>query len=609
MWRLQLRSSSRRRRAALAGWATLLAAGAALWPATGAAPWPAAPAQAASPPVNVFPIPGGRLAAPSTQITLRGVPASQLGAIVVTGSSSGAHPGRVLADSDGRGASFMPTQPFRNGETVTVTTSLNILGGTNGSYSFTIADPAGGIPLAGVRPAPRVKRDISRFVSRPDLVPTAVTVTKKATKATAPGDLFIAAQYGPVQNGPEILGPFGGLIWDQPVPHNDTATDFRVQAYRSKPVLTWWQGNVSFAGTGAGEDEIYDSSYRPVATVKAGNGLSADLHEFSITPQNTALVTAFYPVNWKASSAAGAKSTIVLDGVVQEIDIPTGLVLFQWDSLDHVPVTDSYQPAPKNPGHPYDYFHLNSIQQDSQGNLIMSARDTWAVYKVSHQTGAIAWTLGGKHSSFKMGANTSFAFQHDARLGSTNVMTLFDDGAGPPVVHKQSRGLSLRLDASHMTATLVTQEEHRPALLAAYEGSDQSLPNGDSLIGWGSQPFLTEYSSRGQVNFDARFVDANQSYRAYRSTWTGTPVTKPSVAARVSRGKPTVYASWNGATSIAKWRILGGASPGSLKPVTTAGKSAFETAVKLSRAETYVEAQALDSSGHVIGTSKPAKVS
>jgi hypothetical protein len=598
-----------RRRAALAGWAGLLAAAVALCLVTGAAPWHAAPAQAAAAPVNVFPIPGGRLAAPSTQITLRGVPASQLGAIVVTGSSSGVHPGRVLADSDGKGASFEPTKPFKDGETVTVKTGLNIVGGTNGSYSFTIADPAGGIPLAGVRPAPPVKNDVSRFVSRPDLVPTAVTVTKKATKDTAPGDLFIAPQYGPVQNGPEIIGPFGGLIWDQPVPHNDTATDFRVQSYQGKPVLTWWQGNVSFAGTGAGEDEIYDTSYRPVATVKAGNGLSADLHEFTITPQNTALVTAFYPVNWKTSTAKGAKPRIVLDGVVQEIDIPTGLVLFQWDSLDHVPVTDSYQPEPKNTGHPWDYFHLNSVQQDSQGNLIISARDTWAVYKVSHQTGAITWTLSGKHSSFKMGANTTFAFQHDARLGSTNVITLFDDGAGPPVVHKQSRGLSLRLDTTHMTATLATQDEHRPALLSAYEGSDQSLPNGDSLIGWGSQPFFTEFNSRGQENFDARFVDANQSYRAYRTTWTGTPVTKPAVAARVSKGKPTVYVTWNGATTVVKWRILGGASPTSLTAVTTAGRSAFETAIKLSHAEAYVEAQALDSRGQVLGTSLAVKVS
>ncbi len=122
-----------------------------------------------------------------------------------------------------------------------------------------------------MRPAPRVRNDITRFVSRPDLVPAAVTVTKKASPSVAAGgDLFIAPQYGPVQNGPMIIGPFGGLIWYQPVPHNDTATDFNVQTYQGKPVLTWWQGNVSAAGTGDGVGEIYNSSYQHVATVKAG---------------------------------------------------------------------------------------------------------------------------------------------------------------------------------------------------------------------------------------------------------------------------------------------------------------------------------------------------
>src|ERR1700729_1345414 len=513
---LQRSTRSHRRRARLAAGAVLIAAAAALGPAAGA--------QAASAPVSVFPVAGGRVAAPSTQITLRGVPASQLGAISVTGSKSGTHTGRVVSDSDGQGASFIPSRSFSPGETVTVHTGLNIVGGTAGTYSFTVATPARGIPLAGVRPAPRVRNDISRFVSRPDLVPTAITVTKKASPSVAAGgDLFVAPQYGPVQNGPMIVGPFGGLIWYQPVPHHDPATDFNVQTYQGKPVLTWWQGNVSFAGTGDGVDEIYNSSYRHVATVKAGNGVNADLHEFTITGANTALVTAYYPVLWNTSSAKGAKPRLVLDGVVQEIDIPTGLVLFQWDSLDHVPVSASYQPIPKNTGHPWDYFHLNSAQVTGSGNVIISSRDTWAVYDVSHQTGGIVWTLGGKSSSFKMGPNTSFAFQHDARLLNSGLISIFDDGAGPPDVHKQSRGLVLRLDTTHMTASLVVQDTHSPSILARFEGSDQLLRDGDSLVGFGSQPWITEFDSRGRTVFDARFVDANQSYRAFRYPWTGTP--------------------------------------------------------------------------------------
>ena len=584
-------------------------AASALFVCAAAALGPAAVAQAATP-VSVFPVPGGHVAAPSTQITIRGVPASQIGAVSVVGSQSGGHTGRLVGDSDGQGASFLPSKPFKAGETVTVQTSLDVVGSNAGTYSFTIANPAGAIPLAGVRPAPRVRNDITRFVSRPDLAPAAFTVTKRASaSAAAGGDLFIGAQHGPVQNGPMIIGPYGGLIWFQNVPHNDTATDFNVQTYQGKKVLTWWQGNVSFAGTGDGVDEIYNSSYQHIATVKAGNGVNSDLHEFTITGQNTALVTAYYPVLWNVSNAPGAKPRIVLDGVVQEIDIPTGLVLFQWDSLDHVPVTASYQPIPKNTGHPWDYFHLNSAQLIGNGDVIISSRDTWAVYDVSHQTGQTAWTLGGKSSSFKMGQGASFAFQHDARLVSPTLMTVFDDGGGPPAVHKQSRGLTLRLDTTHMTASLVTQDEHTPPVLSFYEGSDQLLRNGDSLVGYGSQPWVTEFDSHGKTVFDGRFVDANTCYRAYRYQWTGTPTTPPALGTRTSNGKTTVYASWNGATKLARWQVLGGSSPSKLSVVASAGKAAFETAIALRHRSTYVAVRALDSSGHVLSTSKPVKSS
>ena len=273
-----------------------------LFVAVAAALAPAAAAQAAT--VSVFPVPGGHVAAPATQITFRGVPASQLGSITVTGSKSGAHTGRIVADSDGNGGSFLPTQPFKAGETVTVGTGLSIAGVGGGTYSFVIANPAGAIRLAGVLPAPRVRNDVSRFISRRDLTPAAFTVTKKASASVAAGgDLFLGAQHGPLQNGPMIIGPYGGLIWFQPVPRNETATDINVQHYQGKPVLTWWQGNISSAGTGSGVDEIYNTSYGHVATVHAANGLGADLHEFTITGRDTALVTAYYPVLWNVSTA------------------------------------------------------------------------------------------------------------------------------------------------------------------------------------------------------------------------------------------------------------------------------------------------------------------
>ncbi|MGH2857859.1 MAG: arylsulfotransferase family protein [Solirubrobacteraceae bacterium] len=594
-----------RRRSRAATIAGLVAAAAAASLAAGV--WPASGSSASPVPVYTFPIPGGHVAAPATQLTFRGVPAAQLGQITVTGSKSGAHTGHVEADSDGQGGSFLPDKPFDAGETVTVHTDLDIQGGGSGSYSFTVADPAGAIRVgAGFQQPKRVPGDVWRFKSAPQLFPAAVQVTKLPHGA-APGGLFVAPQQGPVQVGPELLGPYGGLVWFKTVPKGDAVTDFKVQHYQGKQVLTWWQGTVN-GGVGTGEDKIYSSSYRPVATVHAGNGLQSDLHEFTITPQNTALVTAYYPVWWNTTGIKnGGPHDLVLDSVVQEIDIPTGLVLFQWDSLDHVSVAESNQFAPPENGHPWDYFHVNSIQQTSDGSLVVSGRNTWSIYDISHQTGATNWILGGKASTFKMGHDTPFMFQHDARLHDNGTITIFDDGAGPPNVHKRSRGLVLKLNMAAKTATLALQDEHQPGLLAQYEGSVQPQPNGDNFVGWGEQPYMTEFNSKGRPVFDARFVGLNSSYRAYRFRWSGMPVTRPSAAEQVSGGRATAYASWNGATQVASWQILGGASPSAMKVVASGRKTAFETAIRLPSAQTYLATRGLDGHGHVLGTSKPVQ--
>lgn len=558
------------------------------------------------PAVAVFPIPGARVAAPSTQITFRGVPASQLGTINVTGSRSGPHPGVVRADSDGGGGSFIPDKPFTPGETVTVRTSLNILATASpGIFHFTVAVPAGPIQPRASKPVKRVHGDVWLHSSLPGLEPAAIRVTRSSSR-TAPGDLFVSSQHGPVQNGPELLDSRGDMIWFHAVPKGDSCTDVRAQTYENRPVVTWWQGFVG-PGLGVGQDEIYSDSYQPVATVRAGNGLSADLHEFLIE-RNTAVITAYYPVYWNTSSVKGGhRSQIVLDSVVQGIDIPTGLVTFQWDSLDHVPLSDSYGHPPASAGTPWDYFHVNSVQQVGDGNLIISSRHTWSIYKVSRQTGRVLWTLGGKHSNFRLGPGARFAWQHDVRLRPGHQVTIFDNGAGLAKTERQSRGLTLRLGFSHgdpVSATLVGQDVHSPPLLAYYEGNVQRLANGDEFIGWGQQPELSEFNARGQDLFDARFVGNTDSYRAYRFPWQGQPVTRPSAVTLVKGGRRIVWVSWNGTTLTTRWRILGGPTPTHLdETVTTAAKRTFETGVRLPHAYHYVEAQALNGRGQVIGTS------
>lgn len=559
----------------------------------------AAGALAQAPAVSVFPSPGTTSALPQTQITFRGIPAGQIGSIRVAGSSTGVHAGTIEADSDGQGGSFLPSQPFAAGETVTVTTGLNVLGGSGGTFSFRIATPFGTVNPMPLPLVPAGSNGVQYFHSRPDLEPASVTINRRSS-ATAPGDIFLTPQYGPVQNGPMLLDSSGNLIWFQPLPANQLATDFRVQEYQGQPVLTWWQGYTN-NGSGRGEGVIYNSNYQQIATVQAANGLQGmDLHEFLLTPQGDAYIVGVSPVHW------GTLKRPLMDAVIQEIDIKTGLVLFEWHALDHIPVTESFFKT-NSPGYVFDPYHLNSVALDRDGNLIVSLRNTWAVYKVNHQTGAVMWTLGSNKNNFKLGPGTATAFQHDVLVQPNGTFTEFDDGAGPPTIQSQSRGLELSVNETKKTVTLIKQFEHTPALSANFEGNVQVLSNGDVFVGWGQQPYFSEFNSAGKLIFDARFTSNTSSYRAYRMAWSGQPLTPPNLAVYPnSNGTTEVWASWNGATTVSSWRVLAGPSPSALTPLVTAAKRGFETAIAAPSGAAYFAVQALGSAGQVLSASGPA---
>ena len=301
-------------------------------------------AQAASPAVSVFPSPGTHYNLPRTQITFRGIAPGEIGSVTVVGSASGAHGGRIEGDSDNKGGSFLPNRPFKAGETVTVTTHLDVLGGSHGKFSFTIAHPSRPIQPVPLPIAPAGSNGLQHFQSRPDLLPPSITVSKSSAPASE-GDIFLAPQFGPSQNGPMILDPQGNLLWFLPysVSRKLLITDFRVQRYENQPVMTWFQGYTNH-GSGLGEGVIWDRDYKQIAVVKAGNGLQMDLHEFIITSSSHAWIVAVSPVG---IPSVPHKPT--MDAVVQEIDIKTGLVMFEWHALDHVPLGDSLLPVRTRP--------------------------------------------------------------------------------------------------------------------------------------------------------------------------------------------------------------------------------------------------------------------
>ena len=561
--------------------------------------------------VTVSPLPGSRDASVSTQISFLGVPAARLGAMLVKGSRSGVHAGRLSAYSQGDGASFLPAHPFTAGETVSVTASLRTAAGPRPlSFSFTVVTPdhagsAGGSPTP--LPAPR---DHQSFRSRADLRPPVVSVTAH-TAGASPGDVLLAPYSGPGQYGPMILGEDGSLLWFDPLaPAGARAADLRVQSYEGKQVLTWWQDPLVTPGNRRAGIVIADSAYRTVKVVRAGNGYQADLHEFQITPAGTALITVFDGIHCDLSAEGGPREGAVADTLVQLLDLRTGLVEYEWHALDHVPLSDTYVSSlPGSPRKPFDYFHVNSADIEADGSLLIDARNTWAAYDTDARSGEVLWRLGGRRSSFKLGAGAATAFQHDAR-GAPGGVTIFDNGATPRA-HPQSRAIEVALDTTAMTATLRRSAAHAPPLLAGSQGNVQTLPGGDWMVGWGQAPYISEYGPQGQLLFDAHLPATYESYRAYRQAWTGTPQTRPAFAYTAAGGGASVYASWNGATLVASWRVLAGRSPSSMSAAVSAPRHGFETALALHTAiarGSWVTVQALDASGGVLATAAPKRI-
>ena len=567
--------------------------------ALGATPAPSAPV------VVLSPLTGTPDADPSSQISFLGAPASRLRDIVVTGSHSGTHAGHLRYYSTHTGGSFQPAHPFTPGETVTVTASLVGYGApVQLGTKFTVSSPYT-LPAPGPRsPVAATPTNVMRFHSRGDLVPPAVSVTTAAANP-AIGDIFVSPDSGPGESGPEILAPNGQLVWFDPLPSKLTAFNLDVQSYQGAPVLTWWQGEI-IGGHGQGEDVIESSRYTPIATVHAGNGLLTDLHDFVITPQGTAWITAFAPQHANLSAVGGSADALLDDATVQEIDIKTGLVMFQWNALGHVPIADTYRHIDTSAGSTLDYFHLNSIDPLPDGDLLISSRNTWAAYLVSEATGAVLWTLGGKQSSFAAGPGAKFAWQHDVEEQPDGTITVFDNEAAP-AVSTQSRILDIAVNATAHTATLVRELTYpgKP-ILAASQGNIQPLPNGDLFVDWGQAGEVSEFSAASALTFDMGFATPANSYRAYRYVWSAQPLTVPAIAAVASGASMTVYASWNGATGVASWRVLSGASATRLATVGTFPSQGFETATVV-KAAPYVEVQALGATGLVLSTSHVVK--
>lgn len=580
-----------------------------------------------APPVEVaaHPAPDAGFAAPDADLTLRGVQPDQVRGMTVTGSDSGEHDGALTALPNNLGSTFDPSTAFSPGEQVTVSlpAGVSVKNAEAGDYSFTVARP--GVPpdpntldTAGESAPPRAPEAAQQppcdpqrqtYVSRPDLGQVPGACTPEPAQGTEDGFLFTSSGAGPTMFDDE-----GEPVWHAKsgAPQAD---DFKVVRYLGRDMLAYYQGAPppDQGGHGEGHYVLLDDQYRKAAEVHAADGYRIDLHELRITPQNTALVGIYAPVIMDLTGIGGSPNTTVYDYVVQEVDIATGAKLFEWHALDHLNIEDSYVPVPPE-GRPYDWIHGNSVGLDRDGNLLVSARHTWATYKLDRRTGEVMWTFGGKNSSFDeptAGAGVPqeeaypFCWQHDIRVLPDGRYTLFDNGSSGGGRCGPSRGLVFDLEPDTGTATITDVYRHDPDVRDIFAGNMQSLPGGNKLIGWGNVPQATEFQEDGTQALDLYLT--NNSYRVVRHPWTGRPLQAPAVAARDDGARAmTVFASWNGSTEVTDWQVVAGERMNTLEPVGgPTPKNGFETQLTVDQPQPVTRVQALDENGNVLHTSPP----
>ncbi len=562
---------------------------------------------------HAFPEPGSIAASPQTAITVRGISARQVGQVAVTGAKSGQHTGKLSASRDGDGATFTPDNPFQAGEKVSVHTDGKVSGARKGTFDFTVAHLA---KPATTKSTPG-KATTSSYHSAPDLNPPVVTV--KTTGTVFNGLLASAPDEG--ADGLLLTDDNGQPVWYQPARAGHIVGDLHVGTYRGKQVLVYFDGTEGFGpGNYRGSWHMLNTSYQQIATISAGNGAQADLHDILLRKDGTAVVESYDPVVMDMTKYGGKNRATVLDCEIQQIDVATGAVLFEWHSLDHLRPAESYADLT---GPVVDYFHANSLAADPRhpNNVIVSSRHTSQVFALSLKTGKISWRVGGKHPTLKLAAGAldpvdvkgqklPFSYQHDARLQADGTLTVYDNGNQRLPHHPYSRAASFTLNLRAHTVTENNNKElrHKPDFYGEATGDAEHLPNGDTFISWGTTGKATEYNAQGEPVSE---ITTPMTYRMLKAPWHAKPKTRPAVATAMrSDSRATAYASWNGATEVGKWEVLAGTNANKLRVVATAKPTGFETAITLPSAAStgYVQIRAVNASGTTLKDSVPTRI-
>ncbi len=531
----------------------------------------------------------------------------------VRGWKSGAHSGKTILADDHKTVIFRPDHPFTAGEKVYVsisTVELNHQRYPRISYSFTGATnqqpgTPGSSQLADPPVPPKPPRSaFPDFLTVPQDIPH--FELSAGTADQSEGYLFLAPFYwteSTVGSYLLIMDRQGKLVYYQSVADALDAWDFKVQP----------NGLLSYYDQKNSTIYLMDSRYKVVDSYQAGDGYSADLHDFQLLPNGNALLLVYdaETINMGRFVLGGQRAAEVTGLVIQEMD-PSKNVIFEWRSWDHFPLRDSIARLTDKK---IDLIHANSLELTPDGNLLLSSRNLNEVTKIDLQTGQIIWRLGGKENMFKFVGGEPFAYQHDVRQLPNGNITVFDNHGTPDGGVAPSRGVEYELDEVARTATQVWEYRADSHIFATYMGNTQRLSNGNTLLSWGA-PYtksgyeyrtVTEVAPNNHILFDMTLDQPYVSYRVFLSPWQGHPDTLPALAFKRDGNTLILGYSWNGATEVAAYRLYSGANPNSLMMIDARVKTDFEMQSRLSNLpadQCYFQVAAMDAKGVQLARSK-----
>ncbi len=490
--------------------------------------------------------------------------------ITVTGASSGNHPAQwTKIASDGRTVIFRISGDFSSNELVTVDLNPAKNPGASGtidpySYEFMTSgpmpvppppppppgseSPAGGQVL-NAQAAPETEWEASPRADMtfsaenavyeaeaegPMILPNGVSIpgdfpaiTITAHDPAGVGEGYIFIDYSGSPSYTMIMENSGAPVWYE---RGTAHRDFKVQR---NGIITW----TNFQG--------FDQNFNYLRSYGAVNGYNTDDHELKVLENGHYLLFGVrgqsVDMTRFVSRPTGNEYATVNETCLQEFT-PEGDLIFQWRAWDNHDIRLvqywSYDDDPRTAGS-IRFTHMNSVDVDNDGHLVVSNKRVSEVTKINRDTGEVIWRLGsGQHPddpnpdpypdkrlTILNDPLDQFNVQHDIRVVGENRYSVFDNhhlDSNP-----NSRAVEYEVDPNAMTATMVW--EYYGGYDSYHMGSAQRLPNGNTLINWviTSAPKVTEVQPDGNKVYEMNWSARNsKSYRVFRFPWTGV-VAKP----------------------------------------------------------------------------------